>query len=76
MAEFCRQCSIDIFGEDFRDLAGITAPELWDQGLAASVICEGCGCIQVDPQGNCVTADCLRAGHAGHGMPWLTVREK
>ena len=37
MADFCKQCSIREFGEDFRDLAGICQP-----GALAWVICEGC----------------------------------
>lgn len=71
MAEFCRQCSFDLDGVDYRDLAGITSPEAWGEGLAATVICEGCGFIQVDPDGNCVSNDCLRHGNPGHGLPWI-----
>ncbi len=63
MADFCHKCSIDLFGEDFGDLAGITEEEPWRQGLACIVICEGCGPIQVDPLGNCVSEDCLKKGH-------------
>ena len=51
MADFCKQCSINNFGEDFKDLAGITKPEDWAKGLAAVVLCEDCGVIQVDPEG-------------------------
>jgi len=72
MARFCKQCSIDIFGEDFKELAGITTEEDWKSGMAAVVICEGCGSIQVDPDGNCVSAGCLEACKPGHGMPWLS----
>ena len=49
MAAFCKQCSIDLFGEDFKELAGITTKEDWDKGYSALVICEGCDPIQVDP---------------------------
>jgi len=70
MADFCRQCSIDLFGEDFGDLKGLTDPESWAKGLAACAICEGCGWIQVDPAGNCVSSDCLEKGKPGHGLPW------
>lgn len=75
MADFCRQCAIDLWGEDPRDLAGITTPEGWGRGLACSVICEGCGPIQVDPDGNCVSSDCLCEGEAGHGLPWVKGEE-
>lgn len=72
MAEFCKACSIRIFGTDYKELAGITDPAEWQQGRAASALCEGCGPIQVDPDGNCVSADCMRQGHEGHGLPWVT----
>jgi hypothetical protein len=71
MADFCKKCSIDTFGEDFKDLANFTPVEDWQNGLAVSVICEGCGIIQVDPEGNCVSKDCLCAGRDGHGLPWI-----
>jgi hypothetical protein len=58
MADFCRQCGIAEFGMDTRDLAGLTKPEDWAKGLAVGVICEGCGIIQVDPEGNCITPEC------------------
>lgn len=70
MADFCKQCSIDHFGEDFKELAGLTFESEWDNGQAAVVICEGCGEIQVDPNGNCVSNDCLHKGKEGHGLPW------
>jgi hypothetical protein len=63
MADFCRQCSERLFGQDFRDLAGLTSPEDWADGKAVVVICEGCGPIQVDPDGACTSADCLVPGH-------------
>lgn len=59
MADFCKQCSIDIFGEDFGDMKGITSQETWDNKRANIVLCEDCGTIQVDPKGNCVS-DCLK----------------
>ena len=59
MDDFCQQCSIAIFGKDMRDLAGITTKEDYKAGKAALVICEGCGYIQVDPEGKCITKDCL-----------------
>lgn len=64
MADFCRQCSLRIFGRDFRELAGITTHEDWKVGKSCVVLCEGCGPIQVDPDGNCISKDCLEKGHA------------
>jgi hypothetical protein len=75
MADFCKQCSIDIFGKDHRELADITPKDAWEKGLAMSTICEGCGVIQVDPDGNCVSEDCLTPG-PGHGLPWITQDER
>ena len=63
MADFCRQCSIDMFGKDFNDLAGITTKDEWLAEKAAVVLCEGCGVIQVDPEGRCVSSDCDKKGH-------------
>lgn len=70
MADFCKACSIELFDKDFEELAGITSSEAWCRGKAALVICEGCGPIQVDPDGNCVSVGCLREGAFGHNMPW------
>ena len=38
MADFCKECSIRIFSEDFADLAGLCG-----RGEEAEVLCEGCG---------------------------------
>ncbi len=67
MADFCKACSHDHFGKDFGELAGLTTKEAWAEEKAAVVICEGCGPIQVDPEGVCVSEGCLRAGQPGHG---------
>lgn len=70
MTDFCKQCSLDAFGEDFGDLEGITSKDDWAKGKAVAVFCEGCGPIQVDPAGNCASDDCMCAGDHGHGVPW------
>lgn len=71
MADFCKACSDKLFGPDMPpDLGGITKQAEWEQGKAVAVLCEGCGPIQVDPEGNCVSQDCLCEGEPGHGMPW------
>jgi len=64
MAEFCRQCAENLYphnGGDIHkgDFVGITTIEEEAQGLYAVVLCEGCGPIQVDSEGNCITPDCL-----------------
>lgn len=68
MAEFCKACFIELFGEDFCELAGITKEVDFEKGLACAVICEGCGIIQVDPEGNCLSKNCLKQGKEGHGL--------
>lgn len=70
MADFCKACSIDLFGEDLEDLADITKEEDFKKGLAYIVTCEGCGFIQVDPEGNCLSKDCLSKELPGHGIDW------
>jgi len=63
MADFCKQCSENIFGEDFREMAGISQEEHTKNQLYANVLCEGCGPIQVDHEGACVNDDCIEKGH-------------
>jgi hypothetical protein len=59
MAEFCEQCAKDLCFP-YGDFKGMTTKADWDEGKAAQVLCEGCGFIQVDPEGNCVTKDCFK----------------
>ena len=49
MAEYCRQCSMELFGEDRCDLVS-------PQGQRAEV-CAGCGLTIVDCNGTCL-GDC------------------
>lgn len=63
MSDFCKQCSIDNFGKDFEELAGHSTAEDTANKLYAIVICEGCGVIQVNHLGECVSPDCMKAGH-------------
>lgn len=67
MADFCSQCSIDTFGEDFRDLANLSSPEATAAHKYPVVICEGCGPTQVDHEGRCVVPDCLKKHGAQEG---------
>lgn len=64
MADLCQQCSIEIYGEDSRDLAELTnPPNAWVtiedrphiQGY--EVLCEGCGPTLVDREGRCLLHD-------------------
>ena len=58
MADFCAQCSIEIFGEDFGDLKGLIKEKDARKGLVACVICEGCDFTEVDHTGKCVAVYC------------------
>lgn len=59
MADFCKQCE-----PESTDLTDITTREEYLEGLAVVVLCEGCGPIQVDPEGNCISKDCLEKHNA------------
>lgn len=68
MADFCKQCSIETFGKDFGDHADrANARRVADAAkeMYPVVICEGCGPVQVDPDGACVSEDCIEK----HGAP-------
>ena len=61
MADFCRQCTTDLFGEDvINDFAGMTTKEDEKQGRFALVLCERCGPIQVNTVGGCISSDCFK----------------
>lgn len=75
MADFCVQCSIEMFGvgsdqsaiqldsklidQRHGDLSGLSTEEHTRQRLYCVALCEGCGFIQVDHTGRCVSPDCL-----------------
>jgi hypothetical protein len=61
VADFCLQCD-----PDFKDFVGMTTPENARNNLYAIVLCEGCGYIQVDPDGACICDDCLENHSRGH----------
>ena len=69
MADYCQQCSIEEFGEDFGDLAGLSTPKDTAAGRFALGFCEGCVLPHapsnlVDHLGRCVSDDCFRK----HGL--------
>lgn len=57
MSDFCKQCSEELFDEDFEDLAG-----LCKVGEMVVALCEGCGSIWVNHEGEC-QGDCLNPNH-------------
>ncbi len=58
MADFCKQCSIEQFEQDYRELAGLCKP-----GEKASVFCDGCGLVWVDHNGVCQGGSECQEGH-------------
>lgn len=64
MADYCKQCSVQLFGEDYRELAGLCSP-----GEVAHVICEGCGFVTVDPDGVCQGGEGCMENHERKGKP-------
>lgn len=52
MADFCKQCSEELFGHDSKDLA-----ELCNDPGRTEALCEGCGWIWVDHTGRKI-CDC------------------
>lgn len=70
MGEYCYACSVEIFGRDAGDFKGLTPEKAFDEGRACLVLCEGCGNIQVDPYGKCLSDGCLKSGLPGHSCSW------
>lgn len=60
MADFCKQCSFDMWGEDYGDMKGLSTEEHSKSGLFSLVLCEDCGPCQVDHEGSCVSEDCFK----------------
>lgn len=62
MADFCKQCSIDHFGEDMKDLANLGDVSTLKPGEGWTAICEGCGLTVVNNEGECILDDCSMHG--------------
>lgn len=60
MADFCVECAKEMWGSKIpSDFVGMTKEEDTLNDRYITVLCEGCGMVQVDHEGRCVT-DCLR----------------
>lgn len=57
MADFCKECSIAMFGEDFGELAQSMPEDKFDEDHGALVLCECCGPIVVDFNGKRMSKD-------------------
>ena len=62
MAAFCQQCSLEYFGKDFGEMKGLITKKSFEEGFVAIELCEGCGAIEVDHNGRCVSKDCPKHG--------------
>lgn len=51
MADFCKECSEELFGKDFGDLKGLISETKVKKGFGAVATCESCGHILVDHEG-------------------------
>ena len=51
MADFCKDCSIAIFGRDFGEMAHLLPKDQYTEEMGALVLCECCGLIVVDYEG-------------------------
>lgn len=66
MADFCQECSIEIFGEDFRELANLGNGKELPPGHGWRALCEGCGyMILVDNDGKRLESDRQSAKEQG-----------
>jgi hypothetical protein len=55
MADFCKDCSEELFGEDSGDLAELSTEEDTKNGDFARALCEGCGqYVLVDHTGSVI----------------------
>lgn len=54
MADFCKEHSIEMWGKDTQDLAGVSTEADTAHKKYAKVICESCGVILVDHTGTAV----------------------
>jgi hypothetical protein len=68
VADFCKLHSIEVWGEDMGDLAGLSTPEDTTNGLYAPALCETCGIILVDHTGEAVVARLNK--------PWATTEDE
>lgn len=64
MASYCKQCSIEIWGEDYGDLALNKSCDEYknDDNYCYLELCEGCGWILVDKDGLCIDEECEEHG--------------
>ena len=66
MADFCRECSVELFGIDTKDMVSTQlTPAEFNKGKITRGICEGCAGGMFAPDGTCQGA-CMNPQH-GNG---------
>jgi hypothetical protein len=60
MADWCKQCSDEMFGPENPDYVTYEKPP--GPGEAYFCLCEGCGPTMVNEKGECIAPDCLIHG--------------
>lgn len=60
MADFCKQCSIDVFGKDFGDMANLGPEGELGEGEGWVCLCEDCGPTIVAQDGTCIADNCIK----------------
>lgn len=80
MADFCKQCSLDIFNVDAGDLAWgkwegyENQPYFTEEGKPywTACLCEDCGNAACLPDGTCISINCSKKHGEGHphGVTW------
>lgn len=64
MSDYCKECGLEIFGEDTRELAGLGNGKPLQPGEGWTALCEGCGGTVVDEDGKCIAEWCPKHGNA------------
>jgi hypothetical protein len=64
MADFCWQCTEELHGKSLCSKNDLRDQSFWFDTYIRKkfpiVLCEGCGLIQVDHKGRCVSKDCYK----------------
>lgn len=56
MVGCCKSCSMTLYGEDREDFSGMVSRALVEEGYGLLAICDECGPLLVDADGQRITA--------------------
>lgn len=78
MADFCKQCSIEMFGKDYMELANLGPVDTLTPGEGWVALCESCGHTVVAQDGTCIADWCplhgTTAGENDNDIPSISLR--